>query len=133
MSAEYISNAAIHYTIKKENTASTEVADQYENCSVPLGHGTYGYVEKWKHKSTNKFVAVKTIDVSKIKAEHGEREIKVWQQIKPHENVVPLLDSTRGFKISISLRATSMEILFLFVTTIILLMTSWIFTALSSD
>ena len=66
--------------------------DQYENCEVPLGHGTYGHVDKFRHKGTNKFVAVKTIDVSNLRKEHWEREIQVWAKIQPHENVVPLLD-----------------------------------------
>ena len=60
-----------------ENTSSTQVADKYENCDVPLGQDTYGYVGKWRLKGTNKFVAVRTIDVSYLKKEHWdwEREI----------------------------------------------------------
>ena len=75
-----------------KNSAGKEAADKYENCNVPLGHGTYGHVDKWKLKGRNKYVAVKTIDMANIKREHWEREIKVWQQITPHNNVVPLLD-----------------------------------------
>ena len=73
-----------------EKSASKEVSDQYEICDVPLGQGSYGHVDKWRLKGTNKYVAVKTIDVSNIK--NWEREIMVWEKIGPHENVVPLLD-----------------------------------------
>ena len=68
------------------------MADKYEYCNIPLGKGSYGYVIQYRQKKTKKYVAVKTIDISNVKKEHREREIKVWQQIGPHENVVPLLD-----------------------------------------
>ena len=76
------------------NSTSNNVADKYKNCETPLGHGTYGHVDKYKEKATKKYVAVKTIDVSKLTkiGEHWEREIKVWLKIGPHDNVVPLLD-----------------------------------------
>ena len=69
-------------------------ADKYENCEIPLGHGTFGHVDKYREKGTKKYVAVKTVDVSKLTniGEHWEREIQVWLQIQPHNNVVPLLD-----------------------------------------
>ena len=72
------------------NSASKEVADQYESCDIPLGQGTYGHVDMWKQKGSNKYVAVKTVDVSNIDQEKWdwERELNVWQQIGPHENVV---------------------------------------------
>ena len=71
---------------------SFKMANKYENCDIPLGSGSYGHVDKYRQKETNIFVAVKTIDVSKLKNENWKRELKVWQQIRPHENVVPLLD-----------------------------------------
>ena len=76
------------------NSGSNEVvADKYESCDVPLGQGTYGHVDKWRRKGTNEFVAVKTIDISNTnRLWEWEREIMVWEQILPHENVVPLLD-----------------------------------------
>ena len=75
------------------NSGSKEVADKYEICDVPLGQGTYGHVDKWRLKGTNKYFAVKTIDISNINKQWDwEREIRVWEQIGSHENVVPLLD-----------------------------------------
>ena len=76
------------------STNTIQVADKYKNCETPLGHGTYGHVDKYREKSTKKYVAVKTIDVSKLTnlGEHWEREINVWLKIEPHPNVVPLLD-----------------------------------------
>ena len=73
-------------------SASKEVADKYEPCNIPLGQGSYGYVSQYRQKETGIYVAVKTIDVSNLKKEHLDREISVWKQIGPHENVVPLLD-----------------------------------------
>ena len=75
------------------DSTSNQGAAKYENCDIPLGHGTYGYVVKYKEKGTEKYVAVKTINVSNINKHcDWEREIQVWLQIQPHDNVVPLLD-----------------------------------------
>ena len=68
------------------------MADKYESCDIPLGQGAYGYVSQYRQKETGIYVAVKTMDVSNLKKEHWEREIEIWKQIGPHENVVPLLD-----------------------------------------
>jgi serine/threonine protein kinase len=67
------------------------------NTKEVLGHGTFGYVYKGQHVKTKTPVAVKRLDLdgSSERYEFVMREVRAYEAVTEHENIVQLIHHER--------------------------------------
>lgn len=77
------SNLQDHYFIPSTSNSSS---------SSMLGIGQYGHVQSCIHISTGRPYAVKTLQKSKVKSKHIQRELHLLTRVTNHPNIVKLVD-----------------------------------------